>query len=65
MITVAECASPEEAEVLQSLLADNGVASYLPDELSVQFMGTLGGHRVQVAEANEESARRILAAKDP
>ncbi len=63
MTTVAECASIEEAEVLRSLLADSGVASYLPDELTVPFMGTLGSHRVQVADGDAKSALRILAPK--
>jgi hypothetical protein len=65
MTTVAECANIEQAEVLRSLLADCGVAAFLPDELTVQFRGTLGAHRVQVADEDAESARRILEAKRP
>ena len=62
MTTVAECASVEEAEVLRALLADCGVAAYLPDELTVQFRGTVGSIRVQVEDEEAEEARRILAA---
>lgn len=62
MTTVAECASFEEAEVLRALLADCGVAAYLPDELSVQFRGNVGSIRVQVEDEEAEEARRILAA---
>jgi hypothetical protein len=64
MTTVAECADMEQAEVLRSLLADCGVAAYLPDELAVQFRGTLGGHRVQVEDEDAEAARKILSARE-
>ena len=63
MTTVAECASVEEAEVLRSLLEDCGVTAYLPDELAVTYRGVLGSIRVQVAEKDADSARRILAAR--
>jgi len=62
MTTVAECASVEEAEVVRSLLEDCGVTAYLPDELAVTYRGVVGSIRVQVAEKDAESARRILAA---
>lgn len=62
MTTVAECANIEEAEVLRALLADCGVAAYLPDELTVQFRGVLGSIRVQVEDEDAEKARKILAA---
>jgi hypothetical protein len=65
MTTVAECASIEQAEVLRSLLADCGVAAYLPDERSVSYPPRLGSLRVQVADDDAESARRILAAQKP
>ncbi|HMD62240.1 MAG TPA: DUF2007 domain-containing protein [Opitutaceae bacterium] len=63
MTTVAECASLEEAEILRSLLADCGVKAYLPEELTVPFRGIVSSIRVQVADEDAESARRILAAK--
>ena len=63
MTTVAECASAEEAEVLRSLLEDSGVTVYLPDELAVTYRGIVGSIRVQVADEDAESARRILAAR--
>jgi hypothetical protein len=63
MTTVAECATIEQAAVLRSLLADCGVAAYLPDELTVTYRGTVSSLRVQVADEDAESARRILAAK--
>ncbi len=63
MTTVAECASAEEAEVLRSLLEDSGVTVYLPDELAVTYRGIVSSIRVQVADEDAESARRILAAR--
>ncbi|MGA2015324.1 MAG: DUF2007 domain-containing protein [Opitutaceae bacterium] len=63
MTTVAECASAEEAEVLRSLLEDCGVTVYLPDELAVTYRGIVSSIRVQVADEDAESARRILAAR--
>jgi hypothetical protein len=63
MTTVAECATAEQAEVLRSLLADCGVVAYLPDGLLVTYRGIVGSLRVQVADEDAESARRILAAK--
>jgi thiamine monophosphate synthase len=65
MTTVAECATIEQAEVLRSLLADSGVAAFLPDELTVQYRGNLGGIRVQVPDEDAETARKILAAREP
>jgi len=63
MTTIAACASVEEAEVLRSLLADCGVTAYLPDELAVTYRGVVGSIRVQVADEDAESARRIIAAR--
>jgi hypothetical protein len=63
MTTVAECGTIEQAAVLRSLLADCGVAAYLPDELAVTYRGTVSSLRVQVADEDAESARRILEAK--
>ena len=63
MTTVAECANAEEAEVLRSLLADCGVSSYLPDELTVSYPPIIGGVRVQVADEDADSAKNILASR--
>lgn len=64
MTTVAECANAEQAEVLRSLLADCGIAAFLPDELTVSYPPILGGIRVQVADADAEAARKILASRE-
>jgi len=61
MKTVAECSTAEEALVLKSLLADCGVAAFLPDERLVSYPPAVGSLRVQVADEDEESARSILA----
>jgi hypothetical protein len=65
MKTVAECSTADEALVVQSLLADCGVAAFLPDERLVSYPPTLGSLRVQVADEDEEAARAILADKAP
>jgi hypothetical protein len=65
MTTVAECASAEQAEVLRSLLADCGVAAYLPDALAVSYPPIVGGIRVQVADKDAVAARNIVAGKSP
>jgi len=65
VVTVAECSSIEQAELLRSLLAGCGVAAYLPDELAVTYRGVLESIRVQVAEEDAETARTLLADKAP
>lgn len=62
MTTVAQCANAEEAEVLVSLLADSGVAAYVPDAPAVAYPPVIGSIRVQVADGDAASARAILAA---
>ena len=61
MITVAECASVDEALVLRSLLSDSGINSYVPEELTVTYLGQTGGFRLQVAEEDAEAAAKVLA----
>jgi hypothetical protein len=63
MKTVAECPTSDEARLVQSLLASFGLASYLPDELSVAYPPTVSSVRVQVDDEDAESARSILAAR--
>ena len=65
MTTVAECSSIEQAEVLRSLLADCGVAAFLPDALTVSYPPIVGGIRVQVADGVAEAARAIVAEESP
>jgi hypothetical protein len=65
MTTVAECADADQAEVLRALLADCGVAAYMPDQLTVSYPPIVGSVRVQVADEDAESARKILEAKGP
>jgi hypothetical protein len=65
VVTVAECSSFEQAELLRSLLASCGIAGYLPEELSVTYRGVLDSFRVQVAEADAAAARAVLAENAP
>lgn len=62
MTTVATCSNPAEAMLLKSLLEANDIPAYVPDELTAQaaphFSGS--GIRVQVEEAQAETAKKIL-----
>jgi hypothetical protein len=60
MKTVAECISVDEALLLRSLLADCGIRSFIPDELTVTFRGQVGSIRLQVAEADADAAAKVL-----
>lgn len=64
MITVAECSSVDEAQLLKSMLEANGIAATLPDEFTSQNLTpiTLGaGVKVQVAEDDAETALALIA----
>ena len=61
MKTVATCSSLDEALLLRSLLADSGIESFVPEELTVTFRGQVGGFSVQVADADAEGATKVLA----
>lgn len=61
MTTVAECSSVDEALLLRSLLEDCGIRSYVPEELTVTYLGQAGGIHLQVAEEDLEEAKKILA----
>jgi hypothetical protein len=63
MKTVAECPTSDEARLVQSLLASFDITAYLPDERTVAYPSTVFGVRVQVADEDADSARKILAAK--
>ena len=55
MITVTTCSNVAEAELLHSLLVENGIAAFVLDDA---FGGMI---RVQVDDENAEEAGRILA----
>ena len=66
MTTVAECSTTDEAMLLRSLLADCGIAAFVPDELTVTYRGLVGpGIRVQVADEDAETARSIIERREP
>jgi hypothetical protein len=54
MITLTTCSNLAEAELLHSLLTENGIEAFVLDDA---FGGAI---RVQVAEEHAELARRIL-----
>ncbi len=61
MTTVMTCSNPAEAELLHSLLTENGIDAFVLDDA---FGGVI---RLQVADGQETEARRILdeAARTP
>lgn len=65
MITVATCNNPMHAQLLKSVLEDSGISVEIPNEHSAQTMPHLilamGGIRVQVPEADAETARKLVA----
>jgi Putative prokaryotic signal transducing protein len=65
MTTVAECATADEALVLQSLLEACGVKAFLPDALTVSYPPIVGSIHVQVADEDAETARSVLANNAP
>jgi len=58
---VMTCSNPAEAELLHSLLTENGIDAFVLDDA---FGGVI---RLQVADGQETEARRILdeAARTP
>jgi hypothetical protein len=54
MITITTCSNLAEAELLHSLLTENGIEAFVLDDA---FGGAI---RVQVAEEQAEEARRLL-----
>jgi hypothetical protein len=54
MITVTTCSNLAEAELLHSLLVENGIEAFVLDDA---FGGAI---RVQVDDENAEAATRIL-----
>lgn len=69
MTTVARCLTIDQALFLKSLLEGCGVAAFVPDELTAQtdpviFMGSMNSIRVQVQDADAESARAVLKQSD-
>ncbi len=69
MITIAKCASVDEALLLKSLLAGNGVEALVPDEFTAQnappYMFANSGVRVQVNESDAETARELIKPATP
>ena len=69
MTTVARCLTIDQALFLKSLLEGCGFAAVVPDELTAQtdpviFMGSMNSIRVQVQDADAESARAVLKQSD-
>jgi hypothetical protein len=66
MKTVARCYTIDQALFMRSLLEGCGITAFVPDELTAQtdpviFTGSMTSIRVQVAEADAERARAVLA----
>ena len=54
MITATTCSNLAEAELLHSLLVENGIEAFVLDDA---FGGAI---RIQVADGKAEDARRVL-----
>ena len=69
MITIAKCSSVDEALLLKSLLAGNGIEALVPDEFTAQnappYVFANSGVRVQVNEADAETARELIKPATP
>ncbi|MEI6561654.1 MAG: DUF2007 domain-containing protein [Verrucomicrobiota bacterium] len=67
MITIATFSKVEEAHLLRMRLGDAGVPAYLRDENTIQwdpwYNIVLGGVRVEVADADVDAAKAVLAAE--
>jgi hypothetical protein len=65
MVTIRTCSTLPEAHLLQSFLGGSGIASFLPDENTIQmdwlWSNAIGGVRLQVAEADAERANALLS----
>jgi len=68
LFTVAAFSIPYQAHLAKGLLEANGIAAHIADEFTVSvnwlYSNAIGGVKVQVAEADVEEARRILADKE-
>jgi len=67
MTTLVTCSNIAEAELLKSLLADSGIAAYLPEELTANAAPQLvfgAGIRVQVEDEDAAEARLLIAAAE-
>ena len=65
MKTIATFSKPEEAHLFRTRLGAAGIPAYVQDEHFIQmdwlYSNAIGGVRVQIADADVESAREFLA----
>lgn len=68
LVTIKTFVYPHEATMAMHMLEDNGIESFLMDELSIQinpiYSNTLGGAKLQVWEQDAEQALLLLAQND-
>lgn len=68
LLTIATFSSTVDAEIAQSRLASEGIASFLGNELAsglMPFLGPgLGGVSLQVTHENAERAKEILGVSE-
>lgn len=68
LVTIKTFVYPHEATFAMHLLEDNGIRSFLMDEVSIQinpiYSNTLGGAKLQVWEQDAEQALLLLAHND-
>lgn len=65
METIAAFAELSEAQLIRSVLEGHGIEAVIPNESTAEiappYLWGSGGVKVQVAEADAESARAVLA----
>jgi len=62
LVTVATVGHDFEAYMLKALLEEEGISVFLKDELFAQLLsGVSGGIKIQVANADAEKARQLIA----
>ena len=68
MVTIARCGDMNEANRLKMALESQGISVFIPDEYTAtnapyRFLTAPSGVRVQVAEEDEQAARRVIGQK--
>lgn len=61
LVTVAVTEQSHQAEMLKNLLSNEGIESFIQDEIIGSFIPFAVGIRLQVAETDAEKAKQVLS----
>jgi hypothetical protein len=61
MVTIATFSNANDAHLLRMRLEADGIQAFVQDELGQNFVQSIGGVRVQVADEDAEAAREYLS----